>query len=85
MSRRLFFALSLLFLSGFFVLYLKYYVARLKHHVTEQEQACKKVRTDITLLELEWAYLTSPARLEALTKKFLPLSPPHPKQTEGHL
>jgi hypothetical protein len=63
------------------------YVYRIKFDSTLQAERLAKMRTEIrrerdtiAMLRAEWGELDSPARIEALAKRFLPLKPIAPTQ-----
>lgn len=70
-------AVLMLLGMGLCVLYVKYRAADLRrktHILRHQKHQLKK---DVQLLQLEWAALTSPHRLETLAQQLLPaLRPP---------
>jgi hypothetical protein len=63
------------------------YVYRIKFDSTLQAERLAKIRSEmrrerdgIAMLRAEWGELDSPARIEALAKRFLPLKPIAPTQ-----
>ena len=63
------------------------YVYRIKFDSTVQAERLAKIRSEmrrerdtIAMLRAEWGELDSPARIEALAKRFLPLKPIAPTQ-----
>jgi hypothetical protein len=63
------------------------YVYRIKFDATVQAERLAKLRTEvrrerdaIAALRAEWGQLDNPARIEALTKRYLPLKPIAPTQ-----
>ena len=85
MTKKVAFGVAVLLAMSLAVMYVKYYVASLHQCVLQQEKSRDCLRNNIHLLSLEWAHLNTPQRLDALAKKFLPLTPLQTKQVKGRL
>jgi hypothetical protein len=60
---------------GACVFHLKYHVSQLADTLKALDIKKRAIQENIQLLRAEWAHLNEPSRLEALTQKYLPLTP----------
>ncbi len=83
MTKKMIFGIGNLLLAGLLVMYFKYYVASLRHHVSKQQAHLTELQGRMRLLSLEWAHLNAPERLDHLSKQFLHFSAMTPEQMKG--
>lgn len=72
--------LAIIFLSGYILFSMKREVETLDFELTEIYKQISKEKGSINLLKTEYVYLTSPARISSLAKKYLNLSSTLPDQ-----
>jgi hypothetical protein len=77
---RYFFVLSLAFISGAALMVVSHRVQSTERAISKLDHAMMQERESIRILEAEWAFLNSPARLEALAASHLQLSAPEPER-----
>lgn len=63
-------------LSGWALLYTSQRVQKARHELASIERDIAAEKTRMSVLEGEWSYLNSPARLEVLSDELLDLRPP---------
>ena len=67
-------------LSGFTLLYTSQNVQQAENNLAQIDAAIQQEEEAIRVLNAEWAYLNSPARLETLASEYLKMSSPKPEQ-----
>ena len=77
-------AAGLALIAGVAVMQLKFAVQEKADDVAALAQTIRRDREAIRVLDAEWTYLTSPARLQDQSLRFLALMPPKPEQIVGN-
>jgi hypothetical protein len=68
------------FVAGFALYHMKFETQQLEDHADALNRQMMSDKAEIKVLNAEWAYLSSPPRLEELTARYLALKPASPKQ-----
>ena len=73
-------AVIMVFVAGFALYHMKFETQQLQDHVDALNRQIVEDQAETKVLGAEWAYLSSPQRLEELTSRYLDLKPAGPKQ-----
>lgn len=73
-------AVVVVFVAGFALYRMKFDTQQLQEHASKLSQQIVDDQAEIKVLNAEWAYLSSPQRLEQLATRYLSLQPAGPDQ-----
>lgn len=73
-------AVVVVFVAGFALYRMKFETQQLQEHASKLSQQIVDDQAEIKVLNAEWAYLSSPQRLEQLASRYLSLQPAGPDQ-----